>query len=253
MKTICRLALAAILVLGLSSVVRAQTEITLVTMAGIRLPLDELLPRFEQKTGIKVKLVLGGVAPTANHVIKGDPFDLAILLAPDSEALNSSNVVPTSAVTIASLAVGAGVAHGTPKPDLSTPDAAKRSLLAAKSLSYADPAGLSAAGTSFAGTLKKLGIVDQVQPKVKLAKGGQVMPAVLKGDAEIGFVFYNEIHEEGIDLVGELPAQISPRLRLVALISSHSANAAAAKALEQFLSSPEAQAVYKAQRMEPAS
>ena len=253
MKSIYRVALAAILVLGVSSVVRAQNEITLVTMAGIKPPLDELLPRFEQKTGIKVKLVLGGVAPTENRVVKGEAFDLAVLLAPSSEALTSSNIVPSSAVTIASLAVGAGVAHGTPKPDLSTPEAAKRSLLAAKSLSYADPAGLSAAGTSFAGTLKQLGIADQVQPKVKLAKGGQVMAAVMNGQAEIGFVFYNEIHELGIDPVGELPAQISPRLRLVALISSHSTNAAAAKALQQFLSSPEAQAVYKAQRMEPAS
>lgn len=253
MKSVFLVVWAAILVLGASSVVRAQSEITLVTMAGIKPPLDELLPRFEQKTGIKVKLVLGGVAPTQNRVVKGEAFDLAILLAPDSEALTSSNVVPASAVTIASLAVGAGVAHGTPKPDIATPEAAKRSLLAAKSLTYADPAGLSAAGTSFADTLKRLGITDQVQPKVKLAKGGQVMPAVLKGDAEIGFVFYNEIHEQGIDPVGELPPQISPRLRLVALISSHSANAAAAKALEQFLASPEAQAVYKAQRMEPAS
>jgi molybdate transport system substrate-binding protein len=253
MKSLFKLALAAVLVLGISSSVRAQTEITLVTMAGIKPPLDELLPRFEQKTGIKVKLVLGGVAPTQNHVVSGDAFDLAILLDPGSEAMASSNIVPSSAVTIASLAVGAGVARGTAKPDISTPAAAKRALLAAKSLSYADPAGASAAGTSFAGTLKQLGIADQVQSKIKLAKGGQVMPAVLKGDAEIGFVFYNEIHEQGIDLVGPLPAQISPRLRLVALISSHSANAAAAKALEQFLSSPEAEAVYKAQRMEPAS
>src|SRR5690348_1369806 len=114
MKSIYRALLAVILVLGMSSVLRAQNEITLVTMAGIRPPLDELLPRFEQKTGIKVKLVLGGVAPTQNRVVKGEAFDLAILLAPDSEVLNSSNVVPTSAVTIASLAVGAAVVHGAP-------------------------------------------------------------------------------------------------------------------------------------------
>ncbi len=254
MKSLLKIALGAVLVFGVSPALRAQSEVTLVTMAGIKPPLDQLLPRFEQKTGIKVKLVLGPVAPTTNHVLKGDAFDLAVVLDPNSVVLSSSNIVPSSAVTIASIAVGAAVPHGSPKPDISTPDATKRSLLAAKSISYADPAGASAAGTSFSDTLNKLGIADQVQPKVKLGKGGgEAMATVVKGQAEIGFVFYNEMNEQGIDLVGPLPAQISPRLPLVALISSHAANATAAKALQDFLASPEAQAVYKAQRMEPAS
>lgn len=255
MKNLFSATLAAILIAGAWSGVYAQNkEVTLVTMAGIKPPLDELIPRFEQKTGIKVKLVLGPVAPTREHVVKGDAFDLAVVLDPDAAVLSSPNIVPSSAVTLASLAVGAAVPHGAPKPDISTPEATRRALLAAKSISYADPAGASAAGSSFADTLKKLGVADQVQPKVKLGKGGgDAMATVVKGQADIGFVFYNEMNESGIDLVGPLPAQISPRLRMVGFISSHASNAAAAKALEDFLNSPEAKAVYKAHRMEPAS
>jgi molybdate transport system substrate-binding protein len=254
MKRFLKLALVAVVLLAVSSVARAQSEVTLVTIAGIRPPLDQLIPKFEQKTGIKVKLVLSPVAPTRNHVVKGDAFDLAVVLDPDAEVLKSSNIVPGSAVTIASLAVGAAVPQGAPKPDISTPEATKKALLAAKSISYADPAGASAAGTSFSDTLKRLGVTDQVQSKVKLGKGGgEAMATVVKRDADIGFVFYNEMNEKGIDLVGPLPVQVSPRLPLVGLISSHAANAAGAKALLQFLASPEAQSVYKAERMDPAS
>ena len=126
--------------------------------------------------------------------------------------------------------------------------------IAAPVVSITRPSGGSAAGTSFADTLKTLGIAEQMQPKAKIGKGGgEAMASVAKGEAEIGFVFYNEINEPGVDVVGPLPAQVSPPIRLVALISSHAKNPAGAKALADFLSSPEAAAVYKAHRIIPGS
>jgi molybdate transport system substrate-binding protein len=254
MRNLLKTALVAVLVLGASCGVRAQNEVTLVTLAGIRPPIDELLHRFEEKTGQKVKTVYGSVGVTRKHVLDGDAFDLAVVLDPDSDVLASSNIVSGSATTVASLVVGGAVAHGAPKPDISTPEALKRTLLAEKSISYSDPSGGSAAGTSFADTLKALGIAGQVQPKAKVGKGGgEAMASVAKGEAEIGFVFYNEINEPGVDVVGPLPAQVSPPIRLVGFISSHAKNPAAAKALAEFLSSPEAAAVFKAHRILPGS
>jgi molybdate transport system substrate-binding protein len=216
--------------------------------------MDELLHRFEEKTGQKVKTVYGPVGATNKHVLDGDAFDLAVVLDPGATVLSSSNIVPASAITVASLVVGGAVPHGASKPDISTPDTLKHTLLSAKSISYSDPSGGSAAGTSFADTLKALGIDGQMQPKAKIGKGGgEAMASVSKGEAEIGFVFYNEINEPGVDVVGPLPAQVSPPLRLVGLISSHAKNPAAAKALAEFLSSSEAAAVYKAHRIVPGS
>jgi molybdate transport system substrate-binding protein len=253
-KNFLKTALVVALILGASSGLRAQSEVTLVTVAGIREPIDELLHRYEAKTGQKVKTVYGSVGVTRKHVLDGDAFDLAVVLVPDADVMASGNVVPGSATTVASLVVGAGVPHGAPKPDISTPDALKRTLLAAKSISYSDPSGGSAAGTSFADTLKALGIAQQVQSKVKMGKGGgEAMASVTKGEAEIGFVFYNEINEPGIDLVGPLPAQVSPPIRMAGLFSSHAKNPAGAKALLDFLCSPEAAAVFKAARLVPGS
>jgi molybdate transport system substrate-binding protein len=254
MKNLLTTALVIVLILGASCGVRAQNEVTLVTLAGIRPPMDELLHRFEEKTGQKVKTVYGPVGATNKHVLDGDAFDLAVVLDPNSDMLASRNIVPGSATTVANLVVGGAVPHGAPKPDISTPDTLKRTLLSAKSVSYSDPSGGSAAGTSFADTLKALGIDAQVQPKAKIGKGGgAAMDSVAKGEAEIGFVFYNEINEPGVDVVGPLPAQVSPPLRLVGFISSHAKNPAGAKALAEFLSSPEAAAVFKAHRILPGS
>lgn len=254
MNNFLKAALAIALTLGVSATMHAQSEVTLVTVAGIRQPIDELLHRYEAKTGQKVKTVYSPVGATSKHVLDGDPFDLAVVLLPDPELLKSSNIVPGSVTPVANLVVGAGVTHGAPKPDISTPEALKRTLLAAKSFSYSDPKGGSAAGTSFADTLKALGIDQQVQSKVKMGKGGgEAMATVTKGEAEIGFVFYNEINEPGIDLVGPLPAQVSPPIRMVGVFSSHAKNPAGAKALLDFLCSPEAMSVFKAARIEPGS
>ena len=148
--------------------------------------------------------------------------------------------------------MGVAVRKGAPKPDISTPEAVKKLLLAAKSISYPDAAGGATAGVSFNETLKKLGIADQIQPKVKLAQGGAgAMALVAKGEAEIGLTFVSEMGDPGVDIVGPLPREISTPTGLVGYVSTHAKDPAAAKALLDFLSSADAAAVYKAQGMQP--
>ena len=241
-------------VLGSSFYAHAQGEITLIAPGGIRAAVEQLLPGFEHKSGYKVKATFGSGLGTKQQVAKGEPFDVPIVQPPYPEVLTSGNVVTGSAKTLASVSVGVAVRQGAPKPDISTPEAVRRTLLAAKSVSYPNPSGGAAAGVSFDETLKKLGISDQLQSKLKRAQGGAgAMAMVAKGEAEIGLTFVSEMEDPGVDIVGPLPKDISAPTTLVGFISSHAKDPTAAKALLDYLASPEAAAAYRAQHMQPGS
>jgi molybdate transport system substrate-binding protein len=240
------------LILGNPYYAHAQGEITLIAPGGIRAAVEQLIPGFEHKTGHKVKATFGSGLGTKQQVAKGEPFDVPIVQPPYPEVLASGNVVAGSAKTLASVSVGVAVRQGAPKPDISTAEAVRRTLLAAKSVAYPNPAGGAAAGVSFDETLKKLGIADQMQPKLKRAQGGAgAMTMVAKGEADIGLTFVSEMDEPGIDIVGPLPKDISTPTTLVGFISSHAKDPAAARALVDYLSSPEAAPAYRAQHMQP--
>ena len=249
-----RLLSAAAIALALSTapLAVAQQEITLIAPGGIRAAIEQLIPQYEQKTGQKVKATFGSGLGTKAQVAKGDPFDVPIVQPPYPEVLASGNVVNSSAAPLAAISVGIAVKQGAPKPDISTPEAVKRVFLKAKAVAYPNPAGGAAAGVSFDQTLKKMGIADQMEPRLKRAQGGAgAMAMVAKGEAEIGLTFVSEMNEPGVDIVGPLPASISPPTTLVGFISSHAKDPAPAKALLEFLASPAAAPAYKAQHMQP--
>jgi molybdate transport system substrate-binding protein len=251
MKRLSWLALA-VLMIGNASMIRAQSEVTLIAPGGIRAAIEQLIPDFEKKTGIKVKATFGSGLGTKKQVASGEPFDVPIVQPPFPEVLASGNVVAASAKTLASISIGVAVKKGAPKPDISTPEAVKKTLLAAKSVGYPNPAGGAAAGVAFDATLKKLGIAEQMEPKLKRAQGGAgAMTLAANGDVEIGLTFLSEMENPGIDIVGPLPKEISPPTTLVGFVSAHAKDPAAAKKLLDYLSSREAAAAYKAQHMQP--
>jgi len=236
-----------------SALLHAQGEVTLIAPGGIRAAIEQLIPGYERQTGHKVKATFGSGLGTKQQVARGEAFDVPIVQPPYPEVLASGHVVPGSAKPLASVAVGVAVRQGATKPDISTPDAVKRMLLAAKAVSYPNPAGGAAAGISFDETLKKLGIAEQMQPKVKRAQGGAgAMRMVATGEVDIGLTFVSEMKQPGIDVVGPLPKEISPPTTLVGFVSSHAKDPAAAQALLDYLASPAAAPAYKAQNMQPA-
>ena len=253
------LAIAAItLVLVSTGSARAQDQdaITLITPGIMQAPFEKLIADFEAKTGHKVKATFGGEDSTKQQVIKGEPFDVPVLENTGKTLLDavtaSGNVVASSATPVAKIPVGVAVRKGAPKPDISTPDAVKRTLLAAKAISYPDLAALPASGISVNDTIKKLGIADQMDPKTKFGRGGAgAMNLVADGEVEIGFTFLPGITNPGVDIVGTLPTEISPPTVLVGFVSTHAKNPAAAKELLDYLSSPEAAAIYTAAKMLP--
>ena len=252
MKRLLLSALAAIAAGSLYNAGAQTDEITLIAPGGIRAAVEKLIPGFEQKTGYKVKATFGSGLGTKQQVAHGDAFDVPIVQPPYEEVLASGNVVAGSATTLASVAVGVAVRKGAARPDISTPEAVKRTLLAAKSIAFPDPAGGAAAGVSFTETLRKLGIAEQIQPKIKRAQGGAgAMGMAAKGEVEIGLTFLSEMDDSGIDIVGPLPREISTPTTLIGFEGSRARNPAAAKALLDYLSSPDAAVVYKSLRMQP--
>src|SRR5450631_1588296 len=141
-------------------------EVTLIAPGGIRAPIQKMIPDFERKTGHTVKATFGSGNGTKQQVMNGEPFDVPIVQPPLAEVISTGHIVPESETPLATVAVAVAVRKGAPKPDISTPDAIRKMLLAAKSVAFPDGARGAAAGVSFDQTLKTLGIAEQMQPKI---------------------------------------------------------------------------------------
>jgi molybdate transport system substrate-binding protein len=246
------LSAVAVLVAGHMTSVRAA-EITLIAPGGYRAAIDQLAPAFEQKTGHKVKTTIGSGGGTKERVIKGELFDVPVVQPPLDPVIASGHVVKESETPLAVAWVGIAVKAGARKPDISSAEAVKTLLLAAKAISCPDPAGAGAAGASFMDTLQRLGIADQVRSKMRPAQGGrQAMELLAKGEVDVGVTFISEIiTEPGVEVVGPLPKDVSTPTGLVGFQHAHSKEPAAAKALLAYLSGPEAAVVYKERGMVP--
>jgi molybdate transport system substrate-binding protein len=235
---------------------RAQDEITFLAPGIMQEPINQLIKDFEAKTGHKVKATFGGEDSTKQQIIKGEEFDVPALESsgktPLQDVIASGNVLASSATPIAKIPVGVAVRKGAPKPDISTPEAVKQMLLNAKSIAYPDLAALPASGISVNDAIKKLGLLEQMQPKTKFGRGGPgSMALVANGEAEVGFTFLPGMTNPGIDIVGTLPAEVAPPTVVVGFVSAHAKDPAAAKEFLMYLASAEADQAYIADKMQP--
>jgi molybdate transport system substrate-binding protein len=161
-------------------------------------------------------------------------------------------IVAGERIIIAKVGVSAFVRKGAAKPDLSSVDAFKRSMLAAKSIIYPDPAGGGASGIYMASLLERLGIAAEMKPKTTLSPSANVLYAsVASGDVEIGFNQVSEVlAQPTVEFVGPLPSEIQNYTQFAPGIVTGSSQTEAARALVTFLSSPGALAVLKAKGFE---
>ena len=256
------------LVFGSWSSARAQGEITLLAVGPMRAPTQKIVANFEAKTGYKVKVTYGNGADTRRMVAKGQTLDVNLMAYPFPGALASGTIDPKSATTVTSILTAVGVPKGRPHPDISTPSAVKKALLAAKSIGYEDP-DFTAAGEGPWEALNKLGIADQVAAKsqVMLGPGGQgIAPSATanatttyqrleSGNIDIGLLMLSDElpYKDKFDVAGVLPRKLCSPTPLVGFISTHASDPAGAKALLQFLTAPEAQAIFKEAGLEPHS
>jgi molybdate transport system substrate-binding protein len=222
-------------------------EVTLIAPGAIRAAIVQMIPGFEKKTGHTVKVTFGSGGSTRAQVTKGVAFDVSILQPPFPEVTASGNVVNSTETTLAHVAVGVAVRTGQPHPKIATPDDVKALLLNAMAISYPDPRGGAGAGTSVEETLKRLGLSDEIRPKVRLAPpGAGAMKMLADSEVDVGITFISEIvSEKGVEVVGPLPESISTPTRLVGFIGAKATDPAAAKELLSYLSGPEAAKVYE--------
>ena len=226
-------------------------EIKVLSTQAVEGAYRELVPLFEKASGHKVITTFTGTVDAEKRMASGEAYDLVIMAAPAIDAhIKAGRVTPGTRVDLASSGVGVAVRAGAPKPDIRSTDALKKALLAARSIGYSS----GPSGVYISGLFRKLGIADQLTPKLKQTPTGVFVGSIIaSGEVEIGFQQVSELaHYPGIDYVGPLPADI----QLVTVFSSglhrKAASVDAAKALVAFLTSPAATAVFRSKSMEPA-
>jgi molybdate transport system substrate-binding protein len=233
-----------------ASAVRAA-EIRVIASNGVKAALEELAPAFERQTGHKITVKWGLAGVLKRDIESGEAFDLAILTSAGIDDLAKQGKVDGGTrASIARSGVGIGVKQGAPRPDISTPEALKKTLLAAKSVAWPKEGQ---SGIYFAGLLDRMGIGEPVKAKATLVKvGADVGKALVSGQADLGVVLVNELMAQpGVEVLGPLPPELQSYTVFHAGVGADSKNADAAKALIQFLVSPSSAAVFKAKGQEP--
>jgi molybdate transport system substrate-binding protein len=223
-------------------------EIKVLASTAVKTTLQELTPQFEKATGNKVDITFAPAAALKVKIEEGEIFDVAILAAPITDSLAASGKVDTARTTIAHSGIGVAIRRGAPKPDISTTEAFKRTLLDAKSVGFT---AAGATGAYLKTLFEKLGIAEELKPKLKLLPGA-AGEAAASGEVEIGMTQISEILPyPGAELAGPLPPDIQSYTYFSAATSPATKEADAAKAFIKFLAAPSALAVIKAKGMEP--
>ncbi len=230
----------------------AQTgELHVVISDGMKAVVEEAMPQIEHATGRKLAVEFNSSKNLRDKIQAGEQFDAAILTSDVlDDLIQKGKITSTGRAEISRTGIGVGVRAGAPKPDISTPDALKKTLLGAKSISF-NPTGASAAHTY--DVFMRLGITDAVKPKLMLdAEAGRPQMNVADGKAELVISLIPEVKFfPGVDLVGPIPAELQSYVNFAAGISASPHDSVAARALIQFLAGPKILPVLKSKGMEP--
>lgn len=210
----------------------------------------ELKPKFEQASGHKLVVRFGTTPELIQLATTGGLFDLGVVtreVFKDAAAQRQFVAEPTT--DIARVGLGVAVRSGAPKPDISTPDALKQTLVKAQSIATITA---SAAGAQVLRAFERLGIGEAMKAKTKAQPGpAKVVEAVANGEAELGVFLINVLTAPGVDVVGPFPGDLQQDVVFTAALSKDTKETAGAQALINYLKTPEAAAIIKAKGMTP--
>jgi molybdate transport system substrate-binding protein len=252
--SIRRVAAIAVLLVAQTAIASAA-EIKVFATVGVKSVVEELVPKFEKATGHKLNITWSTGALLAKRVQDGEQADALVLIKGNIETLiKDGKVAPGGETLFAKSIFAVGVRAGAPKPDISSVDAFKQALLAAKGISYTDPAAGGLSGVYIAQQIERMGITEQMKGKTKFPPaGGFVGKLLASGEVDIAIQSKPELASvKGVEVVGPLPGDMAFTVVYSAAVQNGAAQADAAKALVQYLMSPEAQAVFKADGYDPA-
>jgi molybdate transport system substrate-binding protein len=220
-----------------------SSEIRVMTSGAFTAPYLELIPQLELLTKRKIVTAAttmgSGADSIPSRLQRGEPVDVVIVAdAALVELIKGGIILAESRTPLARSAIGMAVRAGTPKPDISSVEALKRTLLQTKSIAYS----ASVSGRYLTTELfQRLGIADQVMPKCRRIEGERVGAVVARGEAEIGFQQVSELMPvPGIDYVGPLPPEVQKVSVFSAGVAVAARDADAAHAVIRFLASPDA-------------
>ena len=232
-----------------------MVELTVYSSIGVRSAAEGLFRQFETTSGHKLAVTWGTAPMLAKRIESGERADVLILSRASIDTLGKQGkIAPGSEVTLAGSGVAIAVKAGMPKPDISTPEALKQTLLKAKSIAYSEPSAGGASGVYFAKLLERMGIADQMRPKTKFPPaGGFSAELLMTGEAELAVQQKPELlHVAGCEIVGLLPGDLNLVTEFAAAIMAGSNNAEIGKALIAMLQSPAAKAIFRAKGLDPA-
>jgi molybdate transport system substrate-binding protein len=221
---------------------------------AMRGALEELVPQFQKESGQTLAITWGTAAMLTKRIEAGEPADVAILTRPNIDTLSKEGKIASGTeVTLAQAGIVIGIKSGARKPDISSADELKETLLKAKSIAYSNPATGGASGVHFASVLEKLGIADAMKDKTKFPPaGGNAAALVATGEAELAVQQKPEImNAAGVDVVGPLPGDLNKITEFAIGLSATGKNPDGEKALVKFLQSPEAAKILKASGFDP--
>lgn len=230
-----------------------MVDLTVYSSIGVRSAAEELFRKFEKQTGSRLAITWGTAPMLVTRIETGERADVLILSRAGIDGLvKHGKVLAGSDVTLASSGVAIAMKAGAPKPDISTPDALKQTLLKTKSIAYSEPSAGGASGVYFAKLLERMGIAEQMRPKTKFPPaGGFSAELLLSGKAELAVQQKPELlHVAGAEIVGLLPGDLNVVTEFAAAIMAESKNAETGKALIDSLRTPEAATLFRAKGLD---
>ena len=226
----------------------SATKIKVMLSAAFKEAYLELVPQFERGTGHKVESLWVPSVQMMSRLKGGETVDLVILSAASLDALRNAGLI-SDRTDLARSGIGVAVKSGARKPDISSGEAVKRAVLAAKGIAYSTgPSGI-----YLMELFQRMGIAESIKSKVKQVQGEPAGGVVARGEAEIAFQQVGELLPvPGIDFVGPLPADIQQITGFSAGLHGAAKQPDAARALVKFLTAPAAAPVIRKNGMEPA-
>jgi molybdate transport system substrate-binding protein len=248
-RSFCVAAIALLFTLGWSQGAQAA-EVRVLCSNGLKAVMEDLAPQFEKATGNKAVVTYGLAAEFKQQIETGQAFDVAVLTPPlIDDLIKQGKMAADTRAVIARTGLGIMIRAGGRKPDVTTTEAFKHSLLGAKSIAFVK---VGASGVAFQALIKRLGLADALQSKLKpTATGEELNDLVVHGGAEFGIVPLSEILPvHGAELGGMFPSDVQSYIVMAAAVGSSAKQGAAARDLVKFLTSPAALPVIKAKGME---
>ena len=212
-------------------------ELKLLSSGAVKEAYAELIPQFAKASGHKVSITWAGTVDIKKKIAAGEVYDLVVVASPEMDSfLKDGKVAAGSKVDLVKSGVGVAVKAGAPKPDVSSGEALKTALMAAKSVGYST----GPSGVYLVGLFEKWGIANEIKAKAKITTPGVPVASLIRnGEAEIGFQQVSElIHEKGIDFLGALPNDVQKITTFSGGIHAGAKEKDAAKALQSFLAAP---------------